>query len=79
MVSDLKTQFINYMIVQRFSHHTKMSNVTGVKQLAKYYMQSPDTLANYQIQDYIRYMLEDRKLSLGSRMLYFSDFDNIFR
>ena len=51
MASDLRTQFLNYMTVQRFSHHTKRSYVTGVKLLAKYYMQSPDTLTNDQIQD----------------------------
>jgi len=30
MSSDLKTQFFNYMILQRFSHHTKRSYLTGV-------------------------------------------------
>ena len=52
MSSELKTQFLNYMTLQRFSHHTKRSYVTGVKLLSKYYMQSPDTLTNDQIQDY---------------------------
>jgi len=47
MSSDLKTQFVNYMTVLRFSYHTKRSYVTGVKLLSKYYMQSPDTLNNY--------------------------------
>ena len=65
MSSDLKTQFVNYMSLQRFSHHTKRSYLTGVKLLAKHYMQSPDTLSNDQIQDYIRYLLEERKLSWG--------------
>ena len=59
MSSHLKTQFLNYMTVQRFSHHTKRSYVTGVKLLAKYYMQSPDTLNDDQIQDYIP-ICEDR-------------------
>ena len=72
MSSDLKTQFLNYMTVQRFSHHTKRSYVTGVKLLAKYYMQSPDTLTNDQIQDYIRYLLEDRKLAWGTCNAYLS-------
>ena len=61
MSSDLKTQFLNYMTVQRFSHHTKRSYVTGVKLLAKYYMQSPDALTNEQIQDYIRYLFEQAR------------------
>jgi hypothetical protein len=29
MSSELKTQFLNYMSVQRFSDHTKRSYVTG--------------------------------------------------
>jgi site-specific recombinase XerD len=35
-------------------------------------MQSPDTLTNDQIQDYIRYLLEDRKLSWGTCNAYLS-------
>jgi len=42
MSSELKTQFLNYMTLQRFSDHTKRSYVTGVKLLSKYYMQSPE-------------------------------------
>jgi len=72
MSSDLQNQFINYMSVQRFSPHTKRSYLTGVKLLAKHYMQSPDTLTNDQIQDYIRYLLEDRKLSWGTCNAYLS-------
>jgi site-specific recombinase XerD len=72
MSSDLKTQFINYMTVQRFSPHTKRSYLTGVKLLAKHYMQSPDTLTNDQIQDYVRYLLEERKLSWGTCNAYLS-------
>jgi len=53
------------MTVQRFSDHTKRSYVTSVKLLTKLYMQSPDTLTNDQIQDYIRYLLEDRTIVLG--------------
>jgi integrase/recombinase XerD len=72
MASDLRTQFLNYMSVQRFSPHTKRSYITGVKLLAKHYMQSPDTLTNDQIQDYIRSLLEDRKLSWGTCNAYLS-------
>ena len=72
MASDLRTQFLNYMTVQRFSHHTKRTYVTGVKLLTKHYMQSPDTLTNDQIQDYIRSLLEDRKLSWGTCNSYLS-------
>ena len=72
MSSDLKIQFVNYMTLQRFSHHTKRSYLTGVKLLTKHFMQSPDTLNNDQIQDYIRYLLEERKLSWGTCNAYLS-------
>jgi len=72
MTTDLRTQFLNYMALQRFSHHTKRSYVTGVKGLAEHYNQSPNTLTNDQIQDYLRYLLEDRKLSWGSVNAYMS-------
>ncbi len=66
MSCELKTQFINHMTLQRFSDQTKRSYVTGVKLLSKHYMQPLDTLTNDQIQDYIRYLLEERKLSWGT-------------
>ena len=72
MISDLRTQFLNYMSLQRFSPHTKRSYVTGVKLLAKHYMQPPDALTNDQIQDYLRYLLEVRKLSWGTCNSYLS-------
>jgi integrase/recombinase XerD len=72
MKSDLRTQFLNHMTLQRFSHHTKNNYIAGIEGLAKFYKQSPDTLTNDQIQEYLRYLLEDRKLSWGSCNNYFS-------
>jgi len=53
MATDLRTQFFNYMTLQRFADHTQRTYVTGVKGLADYYNQSPDTLTNEQIQGYL--------------------------
>jgi site-specific recombinase XerD len=72
MTKGLKTQFINFMTVQRFSEHTKRNYVRAVKGLAKYCNQSPDTLTNDQIQEYFRHVLEDLKLSWGTCNNYFS-------
>jgi site-specific recombinase XerD len=60
------------MTVQRFSHHTKRNYIRAVKGLAKFFNQSPDTLTNEQIQEYFRYLLEDRKVSWGTCNNYFS-------
>jgi len=72
MSTDLRTQFLNYMTLQRFADHTKRTYVTSIKGLAKFYKQSPDTLTNTQIQDYLLYLLEDRKLTWGTVNAYLS-------
>jgi site-specific recombinase XerD len=60
------------MTVQRFSKSTKRNYVNAVKGLAKYCNQSPDTLTNDQIQEYLRHLLEDLNLSWGTCNNYFS-------
>jgi site-specific recombinase XerD len=79
MATDLRTQFLNYMTLQRLSDHTKRCYVTGVKGLAKYYKQSPDTLSNEQIQDYLLYLLQDRKLTWGTVNAYLSSLVCFYR
>lgn len=79
MSKDLRTQFINYMTMKRFSQNTKDSYVSSVKGLAKYYNQSPDTLTNDQVQEYFRYLLEDRKYSWGTCNNYFSGIASFYR
>ena len=72
MASDLQAQFSNYMTLQRFADHTQRTYVTGVKGLAKFYKQSPDTLSDEQIQGYLLYLLKDRKLTWGTVNAYLS-------
>lgn len=72
MSTDLRTQFLNFMTLQRLAYHTKRSYVSSIKGLAKFYMQSPDTLTNDQIQDYLLHLLEDRKLAWGTVNAYLS-------
>jgi len=72
MSSKLRTQFVDYMTLHRFSEHTKHSYLSSVKALAKYHKQSPDTLTNDQIQAYLLYLIKDRKISWGSCNNYFS-------
>ena len=79
MSTELRTQFLNYMTLQRFSHHTKRNYIRAVKGLAQFYKQSPDTLTNDQIQEYFRYLLEDRKVSWGTCNNYFSGIVSFYR
>lgn len=79
MSNDLKTQFLNQMTLQRFSHHTKNNYLRGIEGLAQFHQQSPDTLTNDQIQEYLRYLLEDRKLAWGTCNNYFSSIIFFYR
>ena len=72
MKSDLRTQFLNHMTLQRFSDSTKINYTDIVERLAKYYKQSPDTLTTEQIQEYLLYLIEERKLSWGTCNIHFS-------
>ena len=79
MSTELRTQFLNYMTMQRFSPHTKKNYVTAVKGLAEFYNQSPDMLTNDQIQDYLLYLLEDQKYAWGTCNNYFSGILSFYR
>lgn len=72
MSTELRTRFTNFMTLQRFSDHTKRLYLQGVKGLAKFYKQSPDTLTNEQIQAYFLHLIEDRNMSWGTCNNYFS-------
>jgi site-specific recombinase XerD len=79
MKTDLRTQFLNHMTLQRFSPHTKRNYTDAVKGLAKFYMQPPDKLTNEQVQEYFRYLIEDRKVSWGTCNNYFSGIACFYR
>ena len=79
MSSKLRTQFLNYMTLQRFSPHTQRGYIHAVKELANFYQKSPDLLTNDQIQDYFRYLIEDRKLAWGSCNNHFSGISCFYR
>ena len=79
MSTDLRTKFNNYMTLQRLSPHTKRSYIRAVKGLVTFYNKSPDKLTNDQIQEYLRYLLEDCKLSWGTCNNYFSGIISFYR
>ena len=79
MSSELREQFLQYMTLQRFTPTTKKGYVNAVKGLADYHKKSPDLLTNDQIQDYLRYLIEDRKLAWGSCNTHFSGICSFYR
>ena len=66
MSSELRAQFISRMKLHGLSENTRRCYVTSVKALATYYRKSPETLTDEQIQAYFQYLVEERKLTLGS-------------
>lgn len=66
MSNNLKVQFLNYMTLQRFSPLTKKNYILAVRGLVRFYNQAPDSLSNEQIQKYLLYLIEGKKLAWGS-------------
>ena len=62
MASELKTQFLNYMTLQRFSDHTKRSYVTGVKLLSKYYIKKRGQIFDFDILSFINIKMSNLKI-----------------
>jgi integrase/recombinase XerD len=70
MASEIRTRFINYMTLQGFSPHTKKSYLDGVTGLARFHNKSPETLTNEEVQEYFRYLLEERNVAVGTCNAY---------
>jgi site-specific recombinase XerD len=79
MNRDLKNQFINYMTLQRFALSTKKNYLTALEGLTRFHHQPPDTLTNDQIQEYLRYLIEVRKLSWGTCNNFFSGIVSFYK
>jgi site-specific recombinase XerD len=72
MSSKLRTRFTNHLTLLRKAPKTKCAYLHAVSDLAAYYRRPPDQLTNDQIQDYLRYLIEDKKLAWSSCNVAFS-------
>ena len=72
MSSKLRVRFTNHLTVLRKAPKTKEAYLRAVGGLADYHRCPPDRLSNEQIQEYLRYLIEDRKLSWSSCNVAFS-------
>lgn len=63
MSHDLRTQFIDYLELNRYSKSTIKNYTLAVKGLAFYFNKPPDQLSNEQIQQYLLYLIRERKLT----------------
>ena len=72
MAKSLRTQFIDYMTLNRYSPWTIKNYIGTIKQLAKYHNKSPDLLSNEEIQEFLLHLLQERKLAWGSCNVHLS-------
>jgi len=79
MSSLLREQFTNYLTLQRYSPKTHLAYIDAVYGLARYYKKSPDSLSNDEIQDYLRYLIETKKLAWSSCNVVFSGLNCFYK
>jgi integrase/recombinase XerD len=72
MTTELRRRFEDYLTLQRLSDRTKEAYISAVAGLAKFYGKSPDSLANDLIQQYLLYLIRERKLAWSSCNVAFS-------
>ncbi len=78
-MTTLREQMINKMKLRGFSPRTHDSYVGAVKALAKYYKRSPDTLNQNEVQAYLLYLVDERKLAFGTCNTALAAFKFLFR
>jgi integrase/recombinase XerD len=65
-MSELRTRMINEMTVRGMAVRTQDSYLRAVSGLADYYHRSPDQITDREVQDYLVYLMRERKLSFSS-------------
>ncbi len=65
-MSELRKRMLREMQMRNFSSITQRGYIHAVADLAKYYNRSPDKILAEEIQDYVVYLLTERKLATGS-------------
>jgi len=62
----LREQMERQMVLRRMSVRTRQSYSQAVAALAKHYRRRPDQLTEREVQDYLLYLMEERKLACSS-------------
>lgn len=62
-MTPLCQKMINDMKLRRFAPKTQQAYVSAVSGVAKYFGRSPDMLSENDVQHYLLYLMDDRKLS----------------
>lgn len=70
MMSPLRQQMIDLMTVKNYSQSTCESYLASMVLLVKYFRRSPDELTQEDIQNYLIYLVKERKLAPNTCRLY---------
>jgi len=79
MGSKIRKKFIEHMEMRGIAKETQRGYISGVKDLARHYDQSPDTLSNAQIRAYFQHLLLERKLGNATCHNYLSRITYFYR
>ena len=69
-MSPLRKKLLNDMTVRGMSENTKKLYDRSVSGLVRYHRRSPDTISKQEVQDYLLYLIEERKLRWKSVNVY---------
>jgi integrase/recombinase XerD len=62
----LRTRMEHDLVVRGRSGHTQRAYLRAVTDLARYHRRAPDQLTNHEVQQYLRYLIEERRLAWAS-------------
>jgi site-specific recombinase XerD len=74
MASELRERFDNHMIIRDLSPNTRRVYLYHMTELTKFYMRSPDTLTNDEIQKYLLHLIVHKKHAWNTTNQAFSAF-----
>ncbi len=66
-MSELRQRMIREMDLREFSPNTKSAYLAAVEGLAKFYMRSPDQISQEEVEDYLLYLKNERRLEYSTR------------
>ena len=78
-MTELRQKLERHLTLHRLSPKTNAAYMNAVKSLAAYHRQSPDKLTNEQIQDYLHYIIADRKLAWSTCNVQFSGIKRFYK
>jgi site-specific recombinase XerD len=74
MASELRERFENHMILKDLSKNTRKAYIRHMKELTRFYMRSPDTLTNDEIQKFLLHLIGDHHYAWSSTNQAFAAF-----